>query len=401
TDPLAEAIGAVNTLVRQDGGFYGYNTDIEGLRRELREEGISAEGRKCIITGAGGAARAAAFMLLTEGASGITIINRNVKKAEDIAVALKRYAESMDFSRRFGSTPEISAIGLEEANDLKGGDYIAIQCTSVGLKPGTDGAVIEDPVFYGKLSFAVDVIYSPATTKFMQNCRENGVRAVNGLKMLLYQAVCAFELWNGIKLSDEITAKAYDALYSAQMKNIVLTGCMGAGKTSVGKRLAARLGYRFVDTDELISAREKKSINEIFAQNGEEYFRDLETETVRELSGENDGKVNGGGCFSDPEDAGKPGKIVLSVGGGLPVRESNRSYLKKIGIVVYLRATEETLLDRVRGDSERPLLKENKKRKLHELLESRSAIYEETADIVIDTDDLTLDEVILKGERVL
>ena len=405
TDPLAQAIGAVNTLKRTDSGYYGYNTAIEGLRREIKEEGISLKGRDCIVLGAGGAARAASFMLLTEKAGSITIINRSVDKAMAIASGLKSFwNDNLSMGEETGDCPEIRVLPTEVAGKLEGSGYIAIQCTSVGLKPDSNRAVIESPEFYKRLSYGIDVVYSPGMTRFMQLCRENGAGYVNGLKMLLYQAVYAYELWHGVSLEREVIDKAYQALFNACMKNIVLIGCMGAGKSSVGRILAERLGYEYADTDEMIVSREGRSINDIFSESGEEYFRELETGVVKELSESNESR-----------------RLVLSVGGGLPVRECNRSYLKKIGTVVYLRADEETLAGRIRNASDRPLLNdtktagkeestdrsargadfEEKKRRIRKLLEYRGKIYEDTSDFIIDTVGLSLNEVVSEGERVL
>ncbi len=387
-DPLALSIGAVNTLKRAKDGFIGYNTDIEGLLRAIREEGVSIRDRECLVLGAGGAARAAAFLFLREGAGGITIINRSLDKAERIASDLISSLKDKKGAGFEGEKPwpiRIEALPLSDIGKLEGKGYIAVQCTSVGLKPDIDRAVIEDPEFYKKLSFAVDAVYSPFVTRFMQLCRDNGVRAINGLSMLLYQAVYAYELWHEVLVPAAVIEKAYQALLNARPKNIILTGFMGAGKSSVGIRLAERLSCGFADTDELIVKREGKSINEIFAEKGEAYFRDLETLVVKELS----------------EKSRFEGGMVLSVGGGLPVRESNRAYLKKIGTVVYLRAREDTLLERVKGSSDRPLLKEDMEKRLHELYNKRRGVYEDSADVVIDTDDLTLEETVLKGERIL
>ena len=406
TDPLAKAIGAVNTLKRTETGYYGYNTDIEGLRREIKEEGISLKGRDCIVLGAGGAARAAAFMLLTEKAGSITIINRSVDKAMAIASDLKSFWNDniVKNGEETGDCPEICALSSGEADKLDGNGYLAIQCTSVGLKPDSGRAVIESEAFYKKLAYGVDVVYSPGITRFMQLCRENGAGCAGGLKMLLYQAVYAYELWHGVSLEKEVIDKTYQALFNAQMKNIVLIGCMGAGKSTVGRMLAEKLGYGYADTDEMIVSAEGKSINDIFRDCGEEYFRELETGVVKELAGRTGDE-----------------KLVLSVGGGLPVRECNRSYLKKIGTVVYLRADEETLAGRIRNASDRPLLNntktagkeesfggaapgtdfDEKKRRIRKLLESRGRIYEEISDFIIDTVGLSLNEVVSEGERVL
>ncbi len=157
--------------------------------------------------------------------------------------------------------------------------------------------------------------------------------------------------------------------------NIILIGFMGSGKSSLGKWMSANAGFGFLDTDEYIEEKEKRTINEIFAADGEEYFRNLETGTVRELTGELE-------------------NTVISVGGGLPIREENQVNLKKLGKVIYLRAKPETLIERLKGDESRPLLKGgNLEDKINSLMSARSEIYEKAADIIVDTDGLTLEYI--------
>ena len=208
-DPLAASIGAVNTLVRVDGGYKGYNTDILGLKRELEEAGIALEGRRVIILGAGGAARAIAFLCAEENASAIYILNRTVSKAEDIANAVNGYSGSN----------VAKAMAIADYADLEGEGYVCIQTTSVGLYPDSDKAPVEDEAFYRKIDAAVDIIYNPAQTKFMKLVRASGKAAdgsdkktYNGLKMLLYQGVSAYELWNNIQISTQQAEEVYKAM---------------------------------------------------------------------------------------------------------------------------------------------------------------------------------------------
>ena len=188
-DPLARAIGAVNTLVRTTGGYKGYNTDILGLKRELEEEDIELKENNCIILGAGGAARAIAFLCAQSGADKVYMLNRTVEKAEDIADAVNGY-----FNREC-----VVPMHMDDYKSLKESSYIVIQTTSVGLYPNVNDTVIEDKEFYKKVKAGVDIIYNPSTTKFMELCMEAGKPAFNGLKMLLYQGVAAYELWNKMK----------------------------------------------------------------------------------------------------------------------------------------------------------------------------------------------------------
>lgn len=201
-DPLAKSIGAVNTLVRIDGGYKGYNTDILGLKRELEEADIELCNREVIILGAGGAAKAIAFLCASEKTSQVYILNRTVEKA--IAIA-------NEINKTFG-TDCVKAMSIADYEQLQSDNYIAIQTTSVGLYPNCDEALIEDPKFYEKIAVGVDIIYNPAKTLFMKLTEKSGAKAYNGLKMLLYQGVSAFELWNDIMVSEEAISKVYELM---------------------------------------------------------------------------------------------------------------------------------------------------------------------------------------------
>jgi shikimate kinase len=158
--------------------------------------------------------------------------------------------------------------------------------------------------------------------------------------------------------------------------NIILIGFMGSGKTSVGDRLAERLSYRFRDTDQLLEQKARDTINHIFAAHGEEYFRNLETDLLNELL---------------------PGinQTVLSTGGGLPLREQNAQLLKEMGYVVYLKASKQTTVQRLKGDTTRPLLQgEELEQKVERMLSIRSPIYERAAHKIVVTDDKNINEIV-------
>lgn len=155
------------------------------------------------------------------------------------------------------------------------------------------------------------------------------------------------------------------------MENIILTGYMGCGKTTVGKHIAKRLGYTFVDTDEMIVEQQHRSINEIFADDGEAAFRVMETELLKQMI-----------------DA-KRDHMVIASGGGMPIREENRRLLAVLGRVVYLKASPETIYGRVKEDTARPLLQcENPMKRIEEMLAIREPLYEAGAAVVVDVDGL-------------
>ena len=377
-DPLAEKIGAVNTLVREKDGYRGYNTDATGLKKALEREGVTFPGERFVILGAGGAGRAAAFLCAYEGAADVAIVNRSEEKAAALAEEIKAATGSSSV-RAVDMESFIS--GLEK----DGLRYIAIQCTSVGLWPHDDCTVTDDPRFFAGLSFAADVIYRPMTTRFLRQARDAGVPTMGGLSMLLFQAVDAFRLWYPDCMPDDDAIEtAMSGLVSSLTgcTDIVLTGFMGSGKTTVAGALAKKLGADVWDTDAMIEEACGKSISDIFAEDGEEVFRRMETLTLARISEAHDGS------------AGKTGRgVIVSAGGGLPVRAENREILKSgnCGRVVYLKVTPKTVLDRLSGDDTRPLLAgshDEKLERIEKLMAEREESYAESADIVIRADGL-------------
>lgn len=167
------------------------------------------------------------------------------------------------------------------------------------------------------------------------------------------------------------------------MGNVILIGFMGCGKSSVAVKLSYRMKQAVTDTDKLIEKKQGKTITEIFAQDGEEAFRDMETETLKSL-----------------KETAK--NQIISVGGGLPVRAENRALMKEIGKVVYLRAKPETLYERVKDDAGRPLLQcDDPLQKIRELLDERKETYVAAADLIVDVDDKNYGQILYEIEKGL
>lgn len=202
TDPLAARIGAVNTLVRTGEGYKGYNTDMPGLYRAMISDGVNPEGRKVLILGAGGVARAVAVMLAEKKAKEITILNRTLERAQKIADEVNGYVGS----------ELVKALPLQEADNLPDGDYLAIQASSVGMYPRQEEAIIEEKSFYRRVQIGYDLIFNPMETKFMKLVKEAGGQAYNGLKMLLYQGIIAYELWNDVSVPTQLAEQIYEKI---------------------------------------------------------------------------------------------------------------------------------------------------------------------------------------------
>ncbi|MCM3788498.1 shikimate dehydrogenase [Domibacillus indicus] len=184
-DPLAEAIGAVNTVVRDENRFIGYNTDGEGFVRGLNEEyGSSVLDKKIMIIGAGGAARAIYYTLSQQGAERVDIANRTPAKAEEL-------------KSRCPYPVETALLSLKQAEEQLGNYDIIIQTTSIGMSP----KVNETPIHVKNIrpdAFVSDIIYNPAETMIMKEAKKQGARVQNGLKMFAYQGALAFEKWTGV-----------------------------------------------------------------------------------------------------------------------------------------------------------------------------------------------------------
>lgn len=207
-DGLAARIGAVNTLVRCENGFKGYNTDMEGLYRAMLSDGVDPEGKECVILGAGGVARAVAVLLLEKKAAGVYILNRSLERAQNIAEEVNQMA-GRDF---------VKAFTLGEYKKLpEHKRFLVIQATNVGMHPHVNDVVIEEEAFYEKVEVGYDLIFNPGDTRFMQMTRKKGGKAFNGAKMLVYQGIIAFELWNQVHIT-EGTAELVNQLVAEALR---------------------------------------------------------------------------------------------------------------------------------------------------------------------------------------
>ncbi len=189
-DGLAREIGAVNTIVNDDGVLTGYNTDATGFLQALLERGIEPKGKKIVILGAGGAARAISFILAKKGAN-LAILNRTLDKARVCAGMI--------------SQGEVRALELNKENLLEavGKADILVNATSVGMSPNVDEALVTSNLIKPSL-VVFDIVYNPFKTRLLRGAEEAGAKTVSGLDMLLWQGALAFEKWTGLKAPVEL-----------------------------------------------------------------------------------------------------------------------------------------------------------------------------------------------------
>lgn len=280
----AKKIGSVNVIVRrEDGTLFGDNSDYGGFYSLVCKSKIRVKGKKVLILGSGGASATVAAVLRDMEAGEIIIISRS---GEDNYINISRHSDA----------------------------DVIVNTTPVGMYPSNGESPVDLSVFT-KLSGVIDLIYNPYRTALVLDARERGIPAAGGLHMLVAQAAFANEMFFKRKLDLKIIDRI-EKQVAASMKNIVLIGMPGCGKTTTGKRLAALTGRPFIDIDAEIVKAAGKTIPEIFESEGEEAFRRLETRVTGEV-------CKNSGC-------------IISTGGGVVTRPENRRLLKQNSVVVFL-----------------------------------------------------------------
>lgn len=321
--PTAQKMGCVNTVLRRsDGTLYGHNTDYFGFTSLVRHAGLSVAGKKVLVLGSGGASNTAVAALKDLGASPVVISRSGENNYGNLH--LHRDAAAI------------------------------VNATPVGMYPNTGVSPI-DLALFPHLEGVLDVIYNPARTQLLLDAEKLGIPRENGLWMLVAQAKEAAEVFTGGKISDEVIEKIYREL-SHQMKNIVLIGMPGCGKSTIGTLLAEKLGRTLADADEKIIALAEKSIPDIFAQDGEPTFRDWETKALAEL--------------------GKQSGLVIATGGGCVTQKRNYPLLHQNGYLVWLERDCSVL-----PTDGRPLSQAND---LGKMYAARKPLYEAFADIRVE-----------------
>jgi shikimate dehydrogenase len=192
-DGLVKKIGAVNTIVNDEGILKGYNTDATGFLQTLRERGIEPAGKEVVILGAGGAAQAISFILAEKGAN-LTIINRTLHKATEYASVISEVFRK-----------KVNALKLNRESLIKvlGKTDILVNATSTGMSPNIDETPVTADLI--KPTFIVfDIVYNPNKTRLLREAEVAGAETISGLEMLLWQGALAFELWTGVKAPVEL-----------------------------------------------------------------------------------------------------------------------------------------------------------------------------------------------------
>ena len=320
--PEAQTIEAVNTIVRREDGLWGYNTDCKGFLYAAERAGISLKGKKVLVLGSGGASAAVQAASAGAGAA-VKVVSRT------------------------------GSLNYENVYEESGAEVI-VNATPVGMYPQNRGKLLELSRF-GSCCGVIDLIYNPLYTPLLLDARELGLPFSNGLSMLVAQAKYASDLFQGIQRPDSIIDEVLEQT-QRQVENIVLIGMPGSGKSTIGKKLAAQQGKKFVDTDTLVEEKAGKSISDIFKEEGETVFRKLEAEVIASI-----GKERG---------------QVIATGGGCVLSLENVRNLRQNGTMVFIKRD----IDKLSTEG-RPL---SQGEDLAEMYKKRLPFYEAAADTVME-----------------
>ncbi len=341
----ARSIKAVNTIINKNGELYGYNTDFFGLKSLILRNGADLSGKTIAVLGSGGTSKTAVSVAYDLGADTVYRVSREQKQ------------DYITYRKLYEISDEIQVV---------------INTTPCGMFPNTHTCAVDIKKF-PNVEAVFDAVYNPLCSKLVLDSKERGLIASGGLYMLVAQAAYAVEHFIGKMLDLSQVEDVYKELYKDKM-NVVLVGMAGCGKTTIGRLLAENLGKRFIDTDDLIVEKENRDIPTVFKENGEEYFREVEKEVVREIS-----KQNG---------------LVIATGGGVPLNNENITALKGNGNIYFI----DRPLDDIMPTDDRPL--SSNRADLEKRYNERYGIYTECADCVIDGSG-TVDEVLKRIEAKL
>ena len=349
-DEVSKAIGSVNTVVNREGTLYAYNTDCLGFLYMATEAGITFTGKRVVVLGSGGTAKTAVYVARQEGASEIVVVSRS----------------GANISEVFGDVKTADYTQTEAYQDGE----IVVNTTPLGMYPNVQAQAVDLDVFK-QVEAVVDVVYNPLLTALTLQAKKKGIKYTNGLPMLVAQAYFAQRYFYNeepkVKSGDEVLIKQVISDIEAQVRNIVLIGMPGSGKSTVGKALAERLGRTFVDTDEEFAKAEGMLAGEYIEKYGEVAFRDAESRVVKEFA--------------------KEKSLVIATGGGSILREENRDAMMQNSLIIYLDrelcklATDGRPLS---GDMER----------MQKLYEMRHPIYVNLADKVIKVEEGAVNSIV-------
>jgi shikimate dehydrogenase len=326
-DPSAEAVGAVNCIVNQNGSLKGYNTDALGFAQMLAADQCDVKGKKIALLGTGGASKAAAYALQEMGA--------RVQK-----VSRRQKPDCIDYEQLYQKEAEFQCI---------------VNATPVGMAPHTDESPIDLSAF-AKLDDVIDIVANPLRTKLMFDAKMRGIPYIGGFEMLVRQAFAADELFTGKKLDPVLIQACMNALFQKK-RNLVLIGMPTCGKSTLAGVLSQMTHRRAIEMDDEIVQKIGMPIKDYFALKGEPEFRRIEQSTAENLQNEQ-------GC-------------IISCGGGIVVSPKAMQALSANGLIIWIQRD----LDHLFASDSRPLSGDEEYMKT--LYQKREPLYQKYSDVTV------------------
>ncbi len=327
---IAKKLNSVNCIKNKNGILIGHNSDYDGFLWMLKNNCINLNNKVVAILGSGGASKSVYHAVKSHNAKEIYIVSRN---SDDNKVSY---------------------------DDLK---KLNIQClintTPVGMYPNIDENIVDLNVLKN-LEIVIDIVYNPFNTQLIVNAKEKGIKAIGGIEMLVAQAKSAIEFFDDVKIDDCKVNEVVNYIKSLK-QNLVLIGMPSSGKTSIGKLISEKYDYKLIDIDEFIENRINMKIKDYFLLFGEDSFRKIESDIIKEIQ--------------------KVTHHVISCGGGVIKNSENMKFLRKNGLIIMIDRD----IDKMVISNERPLSKNIND--LKKLYIERYDLYKKYSDITFENND--------------
>ena len=330
-DDTSKDVKAVNIIVNKDNKLYGYNSDVLGLNDLIITNNINLKNKCILILGTGATSKTAQYVCLKHNPKKIIKVSRSNN----------------------------GDITYDNLNQIKDDINVIINTTPNGMYPHNDDPLLIDLEKFKNLECVIDVIFNPLNTKLVLKAKELNIKAYGGLYMLVSQAAYADSIFFNTNVNKEKIKKIYDKCYHLK-QNIVFIGMPSSGKSGMAKRLSKELHMEYFDSDTEIEKQIGMSIKDYIFKNGEENFRTIEKNVIKELS--------------------KKNHVIIATGGGVVLDKDNITSLKENGKIYFINRS----LHLLKATKDRPL--SSNYQALKEIYNERLPLYTKYADVIINGD---------------
>jgi len=334
-DHVAKKTRSVNTVVKRDNQWFGYNSDYDGFSELIKHYQVNLKAKNIVILGNGATSRTIAYYLQKQAIGSLIKLVRHVRSDDE---------DSLHHQTHYKDT------------------HIIINTTPVGMFPHQDDKMLINLRNFPKCEWVIDVVYNPFRTKLLIEAENQHIKTINGLYMLLMQAKKSEEIFFNKTIQKPLIQSIHHQLIY-QYVNIVLIGMPFSGKSTYGKLLSKNLFRPWYDTDDIVESYTQLKVSRVFKLMGEKKFRQLETDAIRSIY-HHQGSI-------------------ISCGGGVILKHRNMQMLKQNGFIIYINKQIDDIS--ISDFESRPLIKQRED--LKTLFNKRHHLYQEYADVQMTIDD--------------